>query len=74
MSVRDLADYLTLLPVLSGVLGASESDPVVEAFLRDDFKLEECALFRPLLQEAKIWYCLIKRKIDVQLDLDLLLD
>ena len=74
MRVRNLADCLTLLPIRAGVLGVSESDPEVEAFLRYDFKLEKCSLFRDLLQEAKIWYCLIKRKIDVQLDLDLLLD
>jgi hypothetical protein len=72
--VRDLADYLTLLPIRAGVLRVSESDPVVEAFLRYDFKLEKCPLFLHLLQEAKIWNSLIKGQVDVQLYLGLLLD
>ncbi len=74
MSVRDLADYFALLPILSGVFGVSESDPVVEPFLRYDFKLEKCPLFRNFLKEAKIWNCLIKRLIYVQLNIGLLLD
>ena len=74
MRVRDLADYLTLLLIRAGVLGVSKSDPGVEAFLRYDFKLEKCPLFRDFLQEANIWNCLIEGQIDVQLYIGLLLD
>ena len=74
MSVRDLADFFTLLAIRAGVFGVSESDSVVEALLSNDFKLEKCPVFRDLLQEAQIWNRLIKGHIDFQLYPCLVLD